>query len=328
MQRTSSLFAAVCLITAGSAAAQTVDSVVTFVTGAAVNATQPDPVAFASDGSIWVSWQNGADSTGLSGNSTVVQYDHQGNVMNMYTIPGNVDGLKQDPLNLEMWALQNQDGNSARTSINLKTGINIANIPYNVLSATEGFDDVVFMNGKVYQSYTNPMVPTDPTIEMVRQETDPIETTPILLRGATGTNRATGQTNQPLPMNDPDSLKQLPYGGLQMTSGDDGALIFVLNPGAVNQEVTFLNVLDPLGNPTSGLDDALYIEQTEGTFFLADTDNNQVVKIHVSGITPNQLFASSGSQNAFVLVDPHTGISTVLYGTLNGPHGMTFRPGK
>ncbi len=131
-------------------AAQTIDSVTTFATGAAVNATQPDPVCYSTDGSIWVSWQNGADSTGLSGSSTVVQYDAQGNVMNMYTIPGSVDGLKQDPTTREMWALQNQDGNSTRTQINLKTGISIANVPYATLSATEGYDDVVFMNGIVY----------------------------------------------------------------------------------------------------------------------------------------------------------------------------------
>lgn len=329
MKFTNSLLVIAILVGSGFLRAQTVESVVTFATGASVNATQPDPIALASDGSIWISWQNGADSTGLSGSSTVVQYDKQGNVMKMYSITGCVDGLKEDPRTREMWVLQNQDGNSTRTIINLKSGITIANVPYAVLSATEGYDDVVFLQGKVFQSYTNPAAPEDPVISMIKQGTDPIVAVPILLRGATGENLATGQTQQPLPMNDPDSLKQLSgTSGLQLTSGDDGALIFVVNPGAMNQKVAFLNVLDPLGNPTSGLDDSLFVDANAGTFYLSDTGNNRVIAIRVAGITSGQLFASSGSQNALVVVDSHTGISTILLGSLNAPHGFAFWSGN
>ena len=326
MRKTIGLMAAGVVFTAGSMAAQTVDRVVTFVTGTAVNATGPDPVALGTDGSTWVSWLNGANSQGLSGSSTVVQYDEQGNVMNMYTIAGSVDGLKEDAATKQMWALQNQDGNSTLTLIDLKSGIVAGSpIPYAVLSPTEGYDDVVFENGAVFASYTNPAAPTDPVLQRVTAGTNPIEVNPILLRGATGTNVATGAKNQPLPLNDPDSLKKLPGdAGLQLTSGDDGALIFVENPGAVDQMVSFLNVLDASGNATSGLDDALIITEGRGTFLLSDTGNNQVLKIDVSGIRPGQLFASSGSQNALVVVDGKTGVSTVLYGNLNAPHGMTF----
>ena len=53
-----------------AAHAETIRSISTFATGQAVNATGPDSITVGG-GSIWVSYTNGADSTGLSGSSTV-----------------------------------------------------------------------------------------------------------------------------------------------------------------------------------------------------------------------------------------------------------------
>jgi hypothetical protein len=83
-----------------------------FATGSGVNATGPDSIAVGR-GSVWVSYTNGADSTGLPpGKSTVVQYSFQGKVLHQYSIAGSVDGLKVDPRTGLVWAMQNQDGNS------------------------------------------------------------------------------------------------------------------------------------------------------------------------------------------------------------------------
>jgi hypothetical protein len=49
------------------------------------------------DGSLWVSYQNGADSTGAFGSSTVARYTLSGSLVNTWTITGNVDGLPVDP---------------------------------------------------------------------------------------------------------------------------------------------------------------------------------------------------------------------------------------
>jgi hypothetical protein len=91
---------------AGSAAAQSIRSVSTFAHGTSVKATAPDSITVGG-GSVWVSYTNGADSTGLGGASTVVQYDLKGNIEQQFSIAGSVDGLKRDPRTGLIWALQN-----------------------------------------------------------------------------------------------------------------------------------------------------------------------------------------------------------------------------
>src|SRR5271169_3727722 len=113
--RTLTIAVLVSLISATACAAQTFN-VQTFATGTALQTTSPDSVYFGA-GSIWVSYQNGADSTGKFGASTVVRYTPSGVVQNTWSIPGNVDGLRIDPSGL-VWALQNNDGNSTLTTIN------------------------------------------------------------------------------------------------------------------------------------------------------------------------------------------------------------------
>ena len=123
-----------------AARAETIRSISTFASGTAqtVNATGPDSITVGG-GSVWVSYTNGSDSTGLSGNSTIVQYDMNGIVQHAFSIAGSVDGLKIEPATGLVWALQNQDGNSTLTLIDPKTGIT-PNSPlhYQVASSTRG----------------------------------------------------------------------------------------------------------------------------------------------------------------------------------------------
>jgi sugar lactone lactonase YvrE len=313
---------------ASSASAQTVRRITVFAKGTAVNATQPDSIALGKN-SLWVSYTNGADSHGLGGSSTVVEYKSKGKVKvrQMYSIPGSVDGLKIDPRTGLVWAMQNQDGNSTLTLIDPKTKSVSAPIPYAVTSTTRGYDDVAFSGNRVFLSYTNPVGATDPTIQLLQNGSNPLVVTPVLLMDATGTNLATGQSNQPTTQHDPDSLKLTPNGDLVLTSGDDGQLIFVAHPGKVHQSVSFLNVLDPsTGQNVSGLDDAVFATDREGTFYLSDTTNNRVLKIDVDDIDIGSLFASVGSLNELAVVDIHTGITTPLVSNLNGPHGLEFVP--
>ena len=315
------------LVIASSAGAATVRNVSTFATGAAVNATRPDSISLG-DRSVWVSYTNGADSTGLSGSSTVVQYDFSGNVVHSYSIAGYVDGLKLDPQTGLVWALQNQDGNSTLMLINPQSGITPNSpISYASPSSARGYDDVVFPGDRVFLSYTNPSAPTDPTIQMLQKGTNPLAVTPVLRMGATGTDLATGLADQPTSQNDPDSLKLTPSGALMLTSGDDGQFIFVEHPATARQSVSFLTLLDPsTGLPVSGLDDAIFATAEKGTFFLADTKNNRVLKIEADDLPFGSLYACIGSLNALAAVDMATGVATPLVGSLNGPHGLAFRP--
>jgi hypothetical protein len=112
-----------------------------------------------------------------------------------------------------------------------------------------------------------------------------------------------------------------------LSSGDDGQLLVVGQPGTPNQSVSFLTLLDPsTGLAVSGLDDAVFATARRGTFYLADTGNNRVLKIEVDHVPAGSLFASIGSLNELAVVDIHTGLTTPLVSNLNGPHGLEFVP--
>jgi hypothetical protein len=315
------------LVISSSASAATIRRISTFATGGAVNGTGPDSIA-ADGHSIWLSYTNGADSTGLSGSSTVVQYKRNGQIQRMFSIPGYVDGLKIDPKTGLVWALQNQDGNSTLTLIDPEEGITpYSPIPFAALSGSRGYDEVVFRGDQVFLSYTNPTRPDDPTIQLLQNGSNPLVVTPILTMGATGTNLATGQPKQPTTQNDPDSLKLAPNGDLYLASAADGQLIFVTHPGSPNQSVSFLTLIDPsTGLAVSELDDSVFATAEKGTFYLADTGNNRVLKIEVEDLNVGSLWASVGSLNALASVDTKTGFVTAQVINLKGPHGLVFVP--
>ena len=145
--------------------------------------------------------------------------------------------------------------------------------------------------------------------------------------GATGTNLATGQANQPTAQNDPDSLKLTPSGDLMLSSDADSQLIFVGQPGTMKQSVSFLTLLDPsTGLAVSGVDDAVFATADKGSFYLSDTHNNRILKIDAANLAIGSLYASLGGLNEFATVDIHTGLVTALVSNLNGPHGLEFLP--
>ncbi|MBV8920138.1 hypothetical protein [Bradyrhizobium sp.] len=289
--------------------------------------TAPDSITLA-NGDIWVAYTNGADSTGLSGQSTVVEYDRSGHIDHTYQINGSVDGLKFDPFTGDIWALQNQDGNSTLTIIDPEDHTLSKPLSYANPSSTSGYDDVVFTHGKVFMSFTNPTNPGDPTLVQITNGNDadagPLKTKPILDFGDTGLNLETGKT-EVIPQNDPDSLKLAPNGDLLFVSGADQVIIDVHDAGTSHQSVSFTQVQ----GVTGGLDDALKVGATSGTFYLSDTADNRVLTVHATDLNPNDYYASIG--NAFGEVDPKTGKFTVLVSAANAPgfkfgsaHGAEF----
>jgi hypothetical protein len=296
---------------------------------APTNSSGPDSIALAG-GDIWVAYTNGADSTGLSGHSTIVEYDHSGHIEQTYQIAGSVDGLKEDPITHEIWALQNQDGNSTLTLINPEENSVSLPLSYTIASSTRGYDDVAFLHGKVFESYTNPVNNGDPVLVQITNGNVPdhgtINTKSILAFGATGLNTETGKM-EVVPLNDPDSLKTAPNGDLLLTSGSDDTIVDIHHPGQANQSVSFTVVQ----GVTGGLDDVIKPGATSGTFYIADTADNRVLAVHVSGLNPNDYYASVG--NAFGQVDPKTGQFTALVDAANAPgfqfgsaHGAAFVP--
>jgi PEP-CTERM motif-containing protein len=331
--------AAAALFLANAALAQTVTSVSMFATGAAVDGTQPDSIT-SGDNSVWVEYGNGAVSTGGSGSSTIVQYSTAGSVEHVYSIAGLVDGLKFNPITGIVWALQNNDGNSTLSLINPATGVVTGPLQYASppfaygANSARGYDDVAFLNGKVYLSYSNPVNPSDPVLQMLNQGNTPSGT-------LTTTNILTAQQTNPLftssTQNPPDidSLKSTPNGQLVLTSeGDglgppwatsDGRYTLISNPGTPQQGVTNVRVTNSAGVNANAIDDIIFPGATAGTLYVADTGANTVYAVNVTGLNPNTPIISLGSFDEVALVNPSTGVvgSALLTG-LTATHGMDF----
>jgi hypothetical protein len=317
---------AISLLTCAGVNAADIDKQTVFAKGADINATAPDSLTLAGD-TLWASFANGADSTGAGGNSTVVQYAMDGKVLKTYSIPGNVDGLKFDSGTGLIWALQNQDGNSTLVLIDPVRGITKRSpLSYGTQSSTRGYDDVVFQDGHIYLSYTNPVGAGDDVIQMLDNRKSPLLVSSLLKDGVDGTDLANEQHVAPIPVSDPDSLKTTPTGGLMLTSGSDGALTFVDSIGTRYQSVSFLQLVDSKGVAVTGLDDAVWTVTPKGTFFVADTAANQILKVEVSHLTPVSLFASVAGLKAVGSVNLETGLVTPFIGSLQSPHGLVFVP--
>jgi hypothetical protein len=113
----------------------------------------------------------------------------------------------------------------------------------------------------------------------------------------------------------------------QLSSGEDGQLVFVAHPGTQSQAVSFITLRDPhTGQAVSGLDDAVFATASRGVFYLADTANDRVLAIRTDDLESGSLFASVGSLNALVSVDLRTGNVSPFVDNLRGPHGLAFQP--
>jgi hypothetical protein len=302
----------------------------TFAMGVAVGGTAPDSITVGG-GSIWVEYGNGADSTGAFGNSTIVQYSMTGQVEQTYSIVGLADGLKYDPVTGNVWVLLNNDGNSTLRFINPATQQVSDPLQYGSgyvygADSSRGFDDVVFDGNRVFLSETNPVNPGDPVIVQLLNGQAPfgtLQTAPILSFGDTGTNLVTGQTNQPLPITDPDSLKLLPNGDLLLTGEADSAYIFVKDPGTARQTESFVTL--PSGDIP---DDAIMPTSRSGTFYISNQGGNDVISVQVTGLNTHDLYAdiTTPTGGELVQIDPNTGAVTAIVTGLSAPHGLAFVP--
>lgn len=301
------------------------------VSTAPVGSSAPDSITIGG-GSIWVEYGNGASSTGAGGSSTIVQYSMIGQVENTYTVTGLADGLKYDPATGNVWVLLNNDGNATLRLINPATHQISGTLTYGSgyaygPNSSRGFDDVVFDGNRVFLSETNPVNPGDPVIVELLNGQAPfgkLQTTGILSFGDTGTNLVTGQTNQALPITDPDSLKLLSNGDLLLTGEADGAYIFVKDPGTPQQAESFVTL--PSGDVP---DDAIMPTSRSGTFYIANQGGNDVIGVQVTGLNTHDLYADITNQNnkgELVLIDPNTGAVTPIVTGLNAPHGLAFVP--
>jgi hypothetical protein len=301
-----------------------------FATGTSVSASQPDSITVAG-GHVFIEYSNGASSTqppGTGGASTIAEYDLSGRVLNTFSVQGSADGLRYDPYTNQIWALQNQDDNSALTTINATTGA-IAHYLYTTSTPGRGYDDVQFVGGQAFLSYTNPpgaSAPNSPVIVQATLGAGTISVTPVLTWNTIGINTATGTTGQ-IIANDPDSLDLRPNGSLLLSSEADGTLTTVKNPGTPGQSVSFVSLIDTSGKSLTGLDDAISPLSSNQRLLVSDTANNTVYALE-GPFQVGATYASISSTNSVDLVNLTTGVSTPisdgLFAADASPHGLAF----
>jgi hypothetical protein len=306
-------------------------SVSVFTKGVTGQYTAPDSIAVLGD-HIFIGYGDGNDPAGLDGKSNqIVEYDMSGQTVHVFTVLGHNDGLKVNPLTHQLWAMQNEDGNPSLVIID---PVSMQQSVYTFAAPPPhggGYDDIVFRDGKVYFSASNPAMNPNaaPAIVEAKLTGNSIEVTSALEGNATATDMTTG-ASVTLNLQDPDSMTLTPSNDILLDSQGDSELVLLHSPGKSNQHVLVVPLSSPLGTPQA--DDTLFIPSDEGSILMSDTPNDTVYMIRRSEFVPGTAYSAavgapdqSGATVGFVgRLDLSSGeISPIVTG-FGSPHGMAF----
>src|ERR1700741_5551728 len=300
---------------------------------APTGSTNPDSIT-TFQGTIWVGYQDNSQPLG-SGSSDIVQFDPTGKVLKTFKVNGRNDGLKYNPFEGKIYALQNEDGNSSLILIDPVTGT-MMNFTYSTPPAYGGgYDDIVLLNGQIFISASNPNLTAPSTSFPFGQNIYPsivkatlvagnqIDVSPVEMGNATLPDITNGKSVVSA-QSDPDSLKVDPSGNLVLDSKQDGDWIFLMGRGFRNQ-VGYRLHLSSSSTTQVTVDDTVFPTQASGTIYVADTPANIVYAITSKVFPPNSAFTSASDANNYVgRIDLQTGKITPIITGLQGPHGALF----
>lgn len=296
--------------------------------------TNPDSITEAED-DIFVTYANASQPDGSAGSSTVVQYSPTGKMIRTYTIVGKNDGLKYNPRTHKIWALRNEDANPALTIIDPKTGRTKDYAYAEKPAHGGGYDDVVFLNGHIYISASNPITlpptPSTPNGQNLHQSIVKarlfghlIYVTQILDGDDPLIDIATGKTVVS-QQSDPDSLKIDPLGGIVLDSQADGDLIFVYSPGSRHQTSFRLHLTNGTSKQIT-VDDTVFPTTPRGTILVVDTAGDTVYAVKSNAFQPGGAYSASDSDGILGKVDLSTGLVVPIVTGMKTPHGALFIP--
>jgi len=299
-----------------------------FATGVAGQYTAPDSIAFNAQ-NIFVGYGDGNAPDGSDGKSTqIVEYTMDGAVVQIFTVVGHNDGLKIDPSTGLLWALQNEDANANLAIINPATGTQTVYTFVSPAPHGGGYDDIVFDNGTVYMSCSNPAnnPNTGPAIVSVTLSGSTANVTQVLAGNAIATDVVTGDTIT-LNLQDPDSMILDPQGDLVLDSQADDELIIVSSPGTEAQTVQRLSLTttSPPGAAVE-VDDTIFASSTSGTIFMADVDGDTVYRLHSNAWTIGDAFSAADLDGFVGHLNLSTGLLSSIATGFKSPHGMAFIP--
>lgn len=309
-------------------------SVSVFV-GPQAGLTNPDSIT-AFQGTIFVEYANATQPDGTGGHSSIVQFDLTGKVLHTYQVVGKSDGMKFNPYDEKIWCLRDEDSNPALTLIDPVAG---TQKDYTYADPTlhgGGYDDVVFLNGQVFISASNPNLqqptPTTPNGQNIYPSIvrativgTQVFVEPILNGNDTLTDISTGNpvVSQ---QSDPDSLKVDQSGNLVLDSQADGDLIFLNAPGFPNQTGYRLHLSNGTTTQVT-VDDTIYPTQSSGTIYVVDTSANTVYAVTSHVFPPNSAFGNSDGTGVVGRIDLQTGNFTPIVTGFGSPHGAQFVSG-
>jgi hypothetical protein len=286
----------------------------------------PDSIAVLRD-HVFVGYGDGNAPGGSDGKSTqIVDYALDGSVQYTYTVKGHNDGLKVDPSNHLLWALQNEDANANLVIINPESHDRKL-YTFGPTLHGGGYDDLVFRDCKVYISASNPAnnPNTGPAIVSVTLEGSYVDVKPVLAGEASAIDIPTDATIK-LNLQDPDSMTLDPQGNIVLDSQGDQELIIVSNPGSSNQRVLHL----PLSFQTAAgpmpveVDDTAFVTSTEGFILFADKGLNKVIALKKNAFSPGAAYTAADGGPFVGTIDLTTGVITPIVTGLSGPGGLVF----
>jgi hypothetical protein len=297
--------------------------------------TNPDSITYYK-GTIFIEYANATQPTGTGGDSTIVQFSSNGQVLRTYRIPGKVDGLKYNPFDGKIWGLQNEDANPSLTLIDPVSGT-LKHYRYAAPTLHGGgYDDVVFLNGQVFISASNPNLQPPsasapngqnifPSIIKATIKGELVDVEPVLIGNAALIDVTTGKSVV-AQQSDPDSLKVDPSGNLVLDSQQDGDLIFLNAPGSPNQVGYRLHLSN--GAPTQvTVDDTVFPTRASGTIYVADTAADVIYAVTSTVFPPNSAYSASDTTGVLGRVDLETGQLVAVITGMQSPHGALFVPG-
>lgn len=282
--------------------------------------TAPDSIAVV-NGHVWVGFGVAKDGTdGKS--SSIVEFDEEGIPLHVYAVPGHNDGLKLDLKTKLLWALQNEDGNPNLVILDPKTGVETLYTPAVPPAQGGGYDDIAFLNGKVYFSASNPANDpnTSQAIVAVTLSGSHFAVTPVVGGNAAALDVPDDSTVT-LNLIDPDSLTTH-LGNLVMTNQDGAQLVVVERPGKANQKVLVFP-LKHAGSPVK-VDDTLYVPSADGRILVSDTSTDTIYAIDRGAFVPGTAYSAAASAGFVGTVDFNNGRITPVVKGLVGPHGLAF----
>jgi hypothetical protein len=289
--------------------------------------TQPDSIAVNAE-NVFVGYGDGNAPDGSDGKSNqIVEYTMSGEVVQIFTVVGHNDGLKIDPSTGLLWALQNEDANPNLAIIDPSNG-NMTVYTFGPPPHGGGYDDLVFLNGQVYLSCSNPAnnPNTGPAIVSVTLSGSQAIVTPVLAGNATATDVVSGATIT-LNLQDPDSMTSDPQGDLVLDSQGDDELIIVSNPGTESQTVKRLGLTttSPPGAAVE-VDDTIFLSATSGTVIVADRDGETVYALHSNLWTIGAALSAADLDGFVGGLNLSTGVLRSAATGFKSPHGMAFIP--